>query len=306
MRVLVVTAVAVMLVAGAGASPPRGTIVFGIDVVPAGLGPSHRLLMVVNADGSGLRKLTGGGRDDIDPVWSPDGRSIAFARANSTLPDDGWNIWTMGADGSHPRQLTQDAREFDVYPAWSADGKTLVYQGAGRRLWTVGADGGRARPLTPAPPRGLADTAPSLSRDGKRLVFVRISPVSPPRGAIWIARADGSGARALTPMATRYWLAAPRLSPDGRKLAYVATIVNEPPHLHLMAGDGSDDIDTQLLGSSPAWAPDGSLVACLCWRRSLKSWGVQTFDPRSGRTTPLLKIGGLHADSGGLDWSARR
>lgn len=292
--------------AGGGASSSsRGAIVFSLDLVPAGLGPSRQVVMRVGADGSGLRKLTRGGRSEFEPVWSPDGRSIAFARANSTSPDDGSNIWTMGADGSRPRQLTHDARAFDVYPAWSADGKAIVYQGAGRRLWAIGSKGGRPLPLTPAPPPGLADTAPSLSRDGRRLVFVRISPVSPPRGAIWIAKADGSRAHALTSMATRYWLAAPRLSPDGRMLAYVATVVNEPPHLRLMRSDGSGDVDTHLLGGSPAFAPDGSLLACLCWRGSLESFGVQAFDPRTGATRPLLRIGGLHADSGGLDWASR-
>jgi Tol biopolymer transport system component len=51
-------------------------------------------IYVVNADGSGLRRLTRSRADDEHPTWSPDGRRIAFA-SGFVLPQDGHRPWLM-------------------------------------------------------------------------------------------------------------------------------------------------------------------------------------------------------------------
>ncbi|HRU07373.1 MAG TPA: hypothetical protein P5137_16530, partial [Candidatus Brocadiia bacterium] len=85
-------------------------------------------LFVCNADGSGLRQVTqvGANQFPVWPTWSPDGRRIAFALLTAKgqrfemldlLPGRATsNIWTIGADGSDPRQLTQDGLSCE--PAW--------------------------------------------------------------------------------------------------------------------------------------------------------------------------------------------
>lgn len=67
--------------------------------------------------------------EDTDPSYSPDSQTIAFAR--KYLEEPGWSfgrqLWLMNADGSQPRQVTQD----DLYNhfgfAWSWDGRWLAY-----------------------------------------------------------------------------------------------------------------------------------------------------------------------------------
>ena len=80
-----------------------------------------------------------GPEDDRMPVWSPDGRRLAFVR------DD--DIWIVGADGSEPRRLTADqAANFD--PDWSPTGDRIAFssQRSGEvRIWTIAADGSDAR-----------------------------------------------------------------------------------------------------------------------------------------------------------------
>jgi Tol biopolymer transport system component len=56
---------------------------------------------LVNADGSGLQRLTDDPASDGLPTWSPDGNAIAFV-SNRGGP---WAVWAMTPDGSGQRQL---------------------------------------------------------------------------------------------------------------------------------------------------------------------------------------------------------
>src|SRR5262249_30146993 len=54
----------------------------------------------MNPDGSGKRRLTSNGRDNL-PAWSPDGEQIAFIRPGAT----GWSVFVMSATGKGQRRL---------------------------------------------------------------------------------------------------------------------------------------------------------------------------------------------------------
>jgi Tol biopolymer transport system component len=83
---------------------PTGTrLVF--DATPEGKDDSSEglfELFVVNADGSGLRRLTNNRVNDWGPSWSPDGRHIAFSRGMN----DQYEIFRMSADGAEVKRLT--------------------------------------------------------------------------------------------------------------------------------------------------------------------------------------------------------
>jgi len=91
--------------------------------------------------GASLRRLTFGGRNRY-PIWSPDGRYIAF---QSDREGDG-AIFRQLADGSGAAErLTKpDAGAQHEPESWSPDGKTLSFNnisGANQGVWTVGLDG---------------------------------------------------------------------------------------------------------------------------------------------------------------------
>ena len=69
---------------------------------------------LVNADGTGKRKLTTAPRNSGSPVWSPDGKTIAFASER----DGNSEIYVMNADGSEQRRLTNNTSH-DRFPTWS-------------------------------------------------------------------------------------------------------------------------------------------------------------------------------------------
>ncbi len=74
------------------------------------------------------------------PVWSPDGRKIAYASFRSGHNE----LWVMSASDGNPHRLTYVDGEVHT-PAWSLDSRTLAYiSNAGGRftLWTVPAVGG--------------------------------------------------------------------------------------------------------------------------------------------------------------------
>jgi TolB protein len=184
-------------------SPNGEKIAFTIEL-PNAPGAQTRSLeiYVMNADGSGQRRLTRiTGSNFVpfaSPAWSPDGKRITFVRNGQ--------VWVMNAAGGGLRRLTR-AGVPNFNPSWSPDGQRIAFERGGRRQRTnywpgsagyeihvMNADGSDQQLLT----RG--GSGPRWSPDGRRLVFV--SKRSGERD-IWIMNADGRGQRNLTPSTGR-------------------------------------------------------------------------------------------------------
>jgi Tol biopolymer transport system component len=108
--------------------------------------PSHTDIYVMNADGSGKRKLTHDARYNTEPAWSPDGRKIAFRTAR----DGNAEIYVMNADGSGKRNLTRNPAK-DVHPSWSPDGRRIAFvsnRDERPEAHVMNADGSGQRSLT--------------------------------------------------------------------------------------------------------------------------------------------------------------
>ena len=153
----------------------------------------------MNSDGSGLRNLTSklaaGGRlgagPASDPVWSPDGRMIAFVRLNTRL-----GVYVVNADGSGVRNLTpKPMGAAYAAPAWSPDGRKIAFaseRDGNSEIYLMNADGSGQRNLT----RNLAyDGDPAWSPDGQKITFVSNRDG---RYEVYVMNADGSGQRSLT------------------------------------------------------------------------------------------------------------
>ena len=76
----------------------------------------------MDADGSNVRRLTSHRAMDYWPVWSPDGKRLAF----TSNRDGNYEIYVMNADGTGLRNLTRH-RGQDNYATWSPDGKRLAF-----------------------------------------------------------------------------------------------------------------------------------------------------------------------------------
>ena len=109
---------------------------------------------VMNADGSGLTRLTFNDEEERGPDWSPDGTRIAFAcrRGPVVVPAVGRTaeICVMNADGSSQVQLTFNSVP-DLTPTWSLDGTQIVFVRtvSGRQqLFRMNADGTEVTQIT--------------------------------------------------------------------------------------------------------------------------------------------------------------
>ncbi|MFC5721668.1 hypothetical protein ACFP1Z_15965 [Streptomyces gamaensis] len=102
-------------------------------------------LYVMNADGSGLRRLTDGPGEHTDASWSPDGRSVVYSSTGGGL--DLPQIFVTGADGGRPVRVTRNDKSYDGAPSWSPDGRWIAFEShagdddAPASLWRIPAPG---------------------------------------------------------------------------------------------------------------------------------------------------------------------
>jgi Tol biopolymer transport system component len=137
-------------------------------------------IWIVNADGSNLHALTQSGpaTGNYHPAWSPDGSTIAYWHGSIDSPDGGPDdaeIYTIPAGGGRPTRLTHDDAG-SIEPAWSPDGKLIVYRTAPPDdLIVMQADGSDSHRVTPD---WMNPWAPAWSPDGSRIAFLNYRPNS--------------------------------------------------------------------------------------------------------------------------------
>ena len=266
------TAILSTALAAVGALPLTATSASAAEPLPSFVYSSDRdgdhEIYLRKADGP-VVQLTRNSADDSWPVWSPDGRKIAFVSDR----DGDAEVFVMNADGARVRQLTRNspsspeaADAADHSPAWSPDGSALAFvslrDGGEPEIYRMEADGSEQVRLTRTE-AWTSDFAPAWSPNGKYIVFssdrVNVFNVE-----VYRMRADGSDVRRLTRTADGIDDDNPEYSPDGTRIAFSSTRVDGRRDLYTMTPSGRD---VRPLGGDPAldeltprWTADGRRV----------------------------------------------
>ena len=212
----------------------------------------NREIYVMNADGSGVTRLTNNSAEDGSPAWSPDGRRIAFY----SLRDGNYEIYVMNADGSGVTRLTNNSAD-DVTPAWSPDGRRIAFtslRDGNYEIYVMNADGSGQSRLTS---NSAAAVYPAWSPDGRRIAFYSLRDGN---YEIYVMNADGSSVTRLTNNSAGDFN--PDWSPDGNRIAFDSSRDGNR-EIYVMNADGSGV--TRLTNNSvvdydPAWSPAADLT----------------------------------------------
>jgi|GEM_PF-1668315 len=84
-------------------------------------------IFVINPDGSDVKNLTNEKGYNYSPVWSPDGKKIAFVRKADLKSENGY-LYTMNFDGTGFVPLTSDAGSAIDVGSWSPDGRFIAFK----------------------------------------------------------------------------------------------------------------------------------------------------------------------------------
>src|SRR3989441_6968865 len=154
-------------------------------------------LFVVPVSGGETKRITTQPGFDGNPVYSPDGKFIAYhAQLAAGYEADRWSVLLYERAAGRIENLSETFDRSADGLAWSADSKTIYFTAEDETLQPVYSIPACSCGL---PTKVIAEgfnTAISLSADGKTLIFERTSLTMP--GEIFASSSDGSNVRQLT------------------------------------------------------------------------------------------------------------
>ncbi len=280
-----------------------------LDVSPGGDEVVFDLLgdiYLVPIGGGEAKAITSGIAWDMQPRYSPDGKSIAFISDRS----GGDNIWIMDRDGSDPVQVTKETFRLVTSPAWTPDSQFVAGRkhftsrrsaGAGE-VWLYHRTGGEGLMMTKRPNDQKDLGEPAFSPDGRYLYYSQdTTPGSvyeynkDPNSQIYVIQRLDRETGDITPWVTGPGGSIrPTPSPDGKKLAFIRRIRgNTVLHVSDIASGAEEPIFDGLdRDMQETWALHG-VYPSMAWtpdNRSIVFWAggkLHRIDVESRQVSPI-------------------
>jgi Tol biopolymer transport system component/DNA-binding winged helix-turn-helix (wHTH) protein len=246
-------------------------------------------------------RLTADPADDINPVWSPDGRSLAFIRHSAEKSE----MFLIPALGGAERKLASMA-PYQV----PSDGSSSYFSPDGKHLavpdrllpseplgiFMISVDTGARRRLTSPPPGILGDYCPAFSPDGRSLAFTRSARWSTDDVYV-VAVSGGEPARVTFDNMTIHGIA---WTSDSREIVFASRRGGSTRHLWRVAVGGDTPRRVDTIGNdvlSPALAAKGGRLAYTQALDDLNIWRIE-LDGSGKVTTQSELIASTFGDHG--------
>ena len=193
-------------------------------------------LYTIPTTGGKATQITSGPAWDVQPTYSPNGKSIAFTSDRS----GGDNIWIMDRDGSTSKQVSKESFRLLNNPVFTADGNYIIARkhfvntrslGAGE-MWRYHTSGGKGVQVNKRRNWQHDAGEPDVSADGQYLYYSQdVSPGNSyqynrdPYGQIYaVHRIDLETGEKTTAADGPGGAATPQISPNGKQLAFVRRV----------------------------------------------------------------------------------
>jgi serine/threonine protein kinase len=232
-----------------------------------------------------VRQTAASGRE-LSPSLSPDGMSLVYASRAA----GNWDIYLQPVRHSDssgfpdPINLTANSPADDIQPAFSPDGKRIVFRSSreGGGIFVMDAGG--------AGVRKLSDTGhtPVWSRDGTEIIFAYANGQSansrtPPPSPLHAVNVETGNSREITPGDA----VQPSCSPNGHRIAYWGMRLGGQRDIWTVAAKGGEPVEVTNDSSmdwNPLWSPDGSYLYFASDRDGqMNLWRIP-IDEKSGQT----------------------
>jgi len=253
---------------GLNSNGPRGMFSVSDAGVLAYRPPQEYKFILFERSGK-LLQTFGASSEDRDPALSPDGTRLAFDRFDPSTRTR--NIWILELDRGIASRLTTGA--WDLAPVWSPDGTRVAYRSErppGQAIVDKPASGGPDERLLVADP--LATPADWSER---AIFYTRMTAARAEAAVLRLVTNPKSEAVIGTPFNER----TPRLSPDGRWLAYSSDETGRAEvYVTPFPGRQGKWLVSTAGGVEPVWRSDGSELFYIAANRELMAASVHTGD----------------------------
>lgn len=240
----------------------------------------HKEVYTIDFDGHNLERLTRNQSLALSPIWSPDGRRIAYTGYHQGNPD----LYFINSDGSR-QSAVSTFPGLNTTPDWSPDGNRIALtlsKDGNPEIYTFKVGGMDFRRLTKHP---SSDWSPSWSHDGEKIAFSSDRTGTP---EIYIMNKDGTGVRRLTRQGS--YNDSPAWSPKGDLIAFTSrqeglfdiwVIDPEGGNMRRLTSESGNN-------ENPSWSPDGRYIAFSSTRAGRSNIYVVNLDGSNERQLTFL------------------